>query len=91
MFNATLVVASIDKCPESSRHRHAYIHLFNSSCDEEEASPPRPPTDDQEMAVNLVIIEEVCDEHPLDRLDEFGRVECCPASYFCVARRPICC
>ena len=47
-FNITFVVASKDEDPKSSRRRHAYIHLFNSTCeDKEEASPPRPPTNER--------------------------------------------
>jgi hypothetical protein len=67
-FNVTFVVAGRDEAPASSRQRHAYIRLFDSNYDEEE-SPPRPPTDDQEMSVNVVMVE----RNPLEGLDEFGR------------------
>jgi hypothetical protein len=66
-FNVTFVVAGKDEDPKSSRWRHAFIRLFNSSCEEEEeASPPRPLTDNQEMSVNVVMVDEVRDRNPLD-------------------------
>ena len=70
VFNVTFVVAGKDTDPESFRRRHTFIRLFNSSCEEEEeASPPCPPTDNQEMSMNVVMVE----RNPLDGLDEFGR------------------
>jgi hypothetical protein len=72
-FNITFIVAGKDEDPKSSRQRHAFICLFNSSCEEEEeASPPHPPTNNQEMSVNVVMLDEVCNRNPLDGLDKFG-------------------